>query len=72
MSDRYFIITHKFKGNRYRAKAPSKNKLKSWLPRFSESTGYMSFWDITEVTFSKYRKMKHLKDAPLFEKIYKE
>lgn len=71
MDERYFLVTHKFNGNRYRAKAPSKNKLKSWLPRFSESTGYMSFWSIEEVGQNKYRKMKHLKDAPLFEKQYK-
>lgn len=69
---RYFLVTHKFNGKRYRATAPSKNKLKSLLPRFSESTGYSSFWNVEEVDSAKYKRMSHLKDAPLFGKSYED
>lgn len=58
--DRYFIVTHKFNGNRYRAKAESKTKLKKDLPRFNEVSGYMSYFDIEEVEFKKYQRMNHL------------
>lgn len=70
--ERYFLVTHRYNGNRYRAKAPSKNKLRAWLPRFDVVVGYHSFWDLEEVDSKKYNRMKHLKDAPVFQKEYKE
>lgn len=60
---RFFIVTHKFNGKRWRAERESKNKLKKDLPRYSEGAGYMSYFDIEEVSFSKFRKMKHLPDV---------
>ena len=62
--DRHFLVTHRFSGARYRATATSKTRLKKRLPRFSETDGYMVLFDIEEVDLKKYRRMKHLPDAP--------
>jgi len=61
---RFFLVTHKFNGKRYVAEAESKTKLKKVLPMWTESGGYLSYFDVEEVSFSKYRKMKHLKNWP--------
>lgn len=70
--NKYYLVIHRFNGKRYRAVAPSKNRLKKMLPRFDGLVGYHSFWNIEEIDEKKYKRMSHLKDAPIWEKTYED
>ena len=61
---RYFLVTHKYTKETYKAKDTSKNKLKKSLPRFCEERGYRSLWDIEEISGVQYFNKRELPNAP--------